>query len=329
MTTLVKPDGKIEFGICEKAISDVNHMDYDLETPMGSKVSGLMKRLRFNQFNFIGIMGPEIMAGFAVIDLKSVSNGFFYIYDRKSGELFETKKLASTFKASIKPDPSNMDSSFKSSGLTINIKGGRLSAKGRGISLDARLDFDNTQPLRICTRAGYRGWVYTEKTSPVKISGNITYNGKILNISSPDYMALVDWSAGFMRRNTYWNWASIACTLPDNRSLGLNLASGVNETGFTENAFWIDGKMIKTDTVHFQFDSNDLMGKWQINSFDKKIDLEFTPENYREEKTNALLLASRFTQLMGTFNGTFTTDEGEKISVSNVPGWTEDHYAKW
>ncbi len=171
--------------------------------------------------------------------------------------------------------------------------------------------------------------MFTEKTSPVKISGTIEYDGKKVDLSSPEYMALIDWSAGFMRRRTCWNWAAIASTLPDGRSIGLNLASGVNETGFTENAFWIDGKMIKTDTIDFRFDPDDLMKQWEVSSYDKKLDLVFKPETYREEKINAVLIGSRFTQLMGTFDGHVVTDEGERIEFTGVPGWTEDHYAKW
>ncbi|MEZ4550591.1 MAG: DUF2804 family protein [Desulfobacterales bacterium] len=32
-----------------------------------------------------------------------------------------------------------------------------------------------------------------------------------------------------------------------------DLACGVNETSYTENAFWIDGRMTKVDTVAFDF----------------------------------------------------------------------------
>jgi hypothetical protein len=142
-------------------------------------------------------------------------------------------------------------------------------------------------------------------------------------------MALVDWTGGFMRKNTYWNWASTACMLPDNRTFGLNLACGVNETSFTENAFWIDNKLNKVGSVNFLFKDNNLMRSWYITSSDDKINLKFTPEVSREEKTNAIFIASRFSQIAGLFNGTVTTDEGEAIIIKDCPGWTEDHYARW
>lgn len=329
MNRLIKPNGRIDFGIIDSPIDSVNYKDYRLETPMGRKIGGIFKTLRFNQFNFIGIMGPEFLAGLAVVDLKYVSNGFFYIYNRHTGELVETKKLAPSFSAHVGTDPSRMDSRFSLGNLSMSFQGSRITAQGKDMSLEAELDLTDVNPLRICTRAGYRGWVYTEKTSPVPLSGKIRCKETTWDLSTPGTMALVDWSAGFMRRNTFWNWAASASVLPDGRTFGMNLASGVNETGFTENAFWLDGTMIKTDTVNFIFDPDHLMDPWTIRSFDGKIDLEFKPENKREEKTNAFVLASRFTQLMGCFQGTFTTDSGERISVTDLPGYTEDHFAKW
>ncbi|MBU1172430.1 MAG: DUF2804 domain-containing protein [Proteobacteria bacterium] len=329
MNRLIKPDGRIDFGIIDNPIDSVNYKDFNLESPMGRKKSGLAKILGFNQFNFIGIMGPDFMAGLAVVDLKYLSNGFFYIYNRQTNDLVETKKLAPPFSAFVGTNPSRMDSRFSFSNLKISIEGNRITARGKDISLEAVLDLDNVNPLRICTRAGYRGWVYTEKTSPVPLSGQIRCHETTWDLTTPGTMALVDWSAGFMRRNTYWNWAASASVLNDGRTIGINLASGVNETGFTENAVWIDNTMIKIDTVNFIFEPDNLMATWQIRSFDGKINLEFKPENKREEKTNAMVLASRFTQLMGCFQGTLTTDSGEIIHITDLPGYTEDHYAKW
>jgi hypothetical protein len=329
MTKLINRNGGIDFGLFPHKISAVNYMDYNLESPMGAAVSGIGKRLKFKQFNFIGIMGPELTAGLAVVDLKYLTNGFFYVYDRKNDRLTETKAIAPFFSGKIKPDPSCMDSTFSFGKLRIDFKGGNVSGVGKDISIDAVLDLSDANPLRICTRAGYRGWTYTEKTAPIPVSGKISVNGKTWDISSPDYMALADWSAGFMRRNTYWNWAASAATLADGRPFGMNLASGGNETGFTENAFWIGRTLVKTDTVNFIFDPEDVMKPWTVQSFDGKIDLEFLPRNKREEKTNAIVVATRFTQLVGSFKGTVTTDSGEKISLSSIPGYTEDHFARW
>ena len=48
-------------------------------------------------------MGPEIIGGLAVVDLKYLANGFFYLYDRKARRMYEAKSL-SVSGAVIKPD---------------------------------------------------------------------------------------------------------------------------------------------------------------------------------------------------------------------------------
>jgi hypothetical protein len=330
MDTLVNGRGLVRWGIYNEPVHRINYLDYRLETPMGFRLPNLLKRLFINRFHFIGIIGPELMAGAAVVDLAYLSNAFFYLYDRQTGVITESKAMGHPFAGtSIEPSPEKPRSLFNTGGLIIEMQRDSLKALGRDVSIDVSIDPNATSPLRICTRAGYRGWVYTQKTSPLKVRGTITRGDTQYDLSSPAYWALSDWTCGFMRRQTCWNWASTASSLDDGRSLGLNLSCGVNETSFTENAFWVDGIMTKVDMVDFDFDRDNLSDPWHIRSNDRKVDLVFYPEARREEKINAFLLASRFTQLLGSFEGTLLTDEGEVIFIQSCPGFAEDHYAKW
>ncbi len=330
MDRLVNEHGLIKWGIYPEAVDRINYEDYHLETPLGIQIPPALRKILVNQFHFIGVVGPDLMAGIGVVDLKYLSNGFFYVFDRKTGRITETKSLAPPLSVTaIDPFPERPRSIFSGNGLTIEITKDSLKATGKGISLDLTLDLSSSSPLRICTRAGYRGWVYTQKTSPIKVEGRIITGPESRPISSPAYLALSDWTTGFMRRQTCWNWASTAFKLPDGRQMGMNLSCGVNETSFTENAFWLGNAMTKVDTVDFEFDRNNLSGPWKILSQDKKVDLVFSPDASRAENINALFVASRFTQLFGVFEGTLTTDSGEKIRIEACPGFAEDHFARW
>lgn len=132
-----------------------------------------------------------------------------------------------------------------------------------------------------------------------------------------------------MRSQTFWNWGSILGRLEDGRRIGLNIAAGTNETGFTENVFWLDGVQHKIDMIDFNFDRSNILLLWKMRSFDNKLHLEFRPEGIREEKINALLLASNFKQLFGRYYGELITKDGEKIQLNGQLGFAEDHYAKW
>ena len=330
MENLVNEKGHIQWGIYDEPVNRVNYEDYHLETPMGLKVPAAIRKALANQFHFMGVVGPDIIAGIGVVDLKYLSNGFFYVFDRKTGKITESKKLVPLGKSTlIDPFPEKPRSVFTSTDLTIEITGDSLKATGQGITLDIGIDRSATKPLRICTRAGYRGWVYTQKASPLSIKGSLTTGSGSKDLSSPESWALSDWTCGFMRRETCWNWASTAFTLGDGRSLGMNFSCGVNETSFTENAFWIDGSMTKVDTVDFSFDKDNLDSPWHILSADKKVDLVFKPEALRRENVNALLIASKFTQLFGVFEGKLVTNDGEVINVNACPGFAEDHFARW
>jgi len=87
--------------------------------------------------------------------------------------------------------------------------------------------------------------------------------------------------------------------------------------------------MTKVDMNHFEFNPGNFYDQWKIKSMDGKIDLVFDGEKHREENINAGVVATKFTQLMGNFNGTLKTDDGEVVKIENCPGWAEDHYAKW
>ncbi len=330
MEKLVDEKGLIQWGIYSDPVGRVNYEDYRLETPLGLKVPAALRKFLANQFHFMGVIGPDIIVGIGVVDLKYLSNAFFYVFDRKTGTITESKKLVPlSGSISIDPFPERPRSVFSGKGLTIEITAETLKAMGKGIALDIAMDSSAAKPLRICTRAGYRRWVYTQKTSPLSIKGSLRINGVTKVLSSPDYLALSDWTCGFMRRETCWNWAATACTLADNRSLGMNLSCGVNETSFTENAFWINGHMNKVDTVNFIFDNDRLNSPWHILSADKKVDLMFKPEASRGENVNAFLIKSKFTQLFGTFEGKLITKHGEVIAIDACPGFAEDHFARW
>lgn len=330
MKSLIDTNGQICFGFYPAPIDNLNYMDFRLQTAMGLTVPAVFKKLLFNQFNFIGISGPDLIIGMAIVDLKYVTNGFLYVYDRRSNILTETGRVAfPSEKASIDSTPETPDSAFCHKKLSIRLKNGIIQASMENINIDVRLNLQQTSPLRLCSKSGYNGWTYTQKTSPICLTGHISIGNRKIRLSSPQYMGLMDWTGGFMRRHTFWNWAATACTLPDGRPFGLNLSCGVNETSFTENAFWINGTMTKINLVNFIFDSKNLHKAWHILSNDKKVDLRFYPETHRSEKLNAWLIKSRFTQLLGVFEGVVITDDGERIELHQCPGWVEDHYSKW
>jgi hypothetical protein len=326
---LIDSKGNVTFGIIPTPVDDINYRDYPFQFLSSYQVPAFMRPFFVNQFLFLGISGNDLFVGMAVVDLKYAANAFIYVYDQKSGKMIEEKKLALSKDVYIDSKPDRCHSFFRARDFIVDTDNGHFFVQTPRINLDVSIDLARTNPLRLCTRAGYNGWVYTQKTSPITISGSLKYDGLTESIESPDYMALVDWTTGYMRRETFWNWAAITTVLNDGRHLGLNLSCGVNETSFTENIFVIDHITTKVDMVSFDYDKNNLYSPWTIQSNDKRIYLTFEADNHRSENVNALLVASQFTQLMGRFSGHLQNENGERIYINNCPGWAEDHFARW
>lgn len=332
-TKLIDPKGHYTPGVLSQPVDEINYRDYDLRTVMDRPRSSLARRWRFNQFQFVSVTGPGWIFGMALVDLKLLGSGFFYLYDFESGQMLEQSFINPlAIGTRIEPYPEQGSASFSKGDVTLRIlpfSGGRnvsVSAPD-GIRVELTLKEDN-DPLRLVCPAGYNGWVFTRKSAGLPVEGEIRWGHRIWRCDNTTRGA-IDWSCGFMRRETAWNWASLSGMLPDGRSLGLNLAAGVNETGMTENALWLDGQCQKLGAARFRFDRHHPGGDWHVTTDDGRVNLHFAPAGARTEKLNAIVLASNFRQYAGTFNGTVIDSAGKELAVHGLRGLMEDHFARW
>src|SRR5699024_11507444 len=80
-----------------------------------------------------------------------------------------------------------------------------LSVTLPGLTLDLVMQEEaNYQPMSLCTRTGINGWVYANKVAGVPVSGTLRRGKETQIISAYGHH---DFSAGYMRRQTFWNWA--------------------------------------------------------------------------------------------------------------------------
>ncbi|MAA64716.1 MAG: hypothetical protein CL581_08075 [Alteromonadaceae bacterium] len=330
---LIDEKGQPRFGVMDQPVEQVNFMDFDLRSVMDKPRSKLARHWRFNQFQFISAAGPDWLLGLAVVDLKIVSSAFIYVFDFRTGAMREASWLRPLAAGTgIEPLPETGGCHFRNGATAISITGQGDSrqvdvAAKDGLSLSLRLTEDR-DPLRVCSPAGYNGWVYTRKSAGLAVGGHLRWDDLDLSIDAA-MRGSIDWSCGFMRRETAWNWACLAGVTADGCSLGLNLASGVNETGVTENALWLDGVCIKLDMARFEFDRYNPSADWRVTTSDGRVALRFKPEGVRQERRNAWVLASNFRQFAGTFSGTVTGGDGQVVRVDGLRGLMEDHFARW
>jgi len=333
---LIGPDGKPFFGDYAGPILNLNLQDYpyqQLRRPPWTFSKKLAAWL-LKKWQFVGVLDEGFVFGEAVIDLQYVGATFAYLYDRQTAEMVGVTAQAPLAKG-VQFSPSAVEgvSRFQSGGKLIELnndldQGWRKARIEFGDKLSGSVKYrEDAQGVSIVSRLSVRGFGYTYKVVGLPAEGELTAKGKKYPLSK-NALALLDWSVATPLRETYWNWAAATGRDGKGRLIGLNFSCGINETGHTENVFWVDGRPEKVDVVSFDYDWNDVHNPWHITSMDGKVDLTFHPEGERLEDTNLLIAASCLHQPFGRFEGILKSASGAH-EVNTLYGFAEEHYAKW
>jgi len=338
---LIGENNKVNYGCIDEPI-EWNYHDFILRDFFDREIKGLKKKMAYHQFNYIGITAGDYIAGFAVVDLGFIKNVFGFIYKKGEGILLESddKCLGSSRKMSFPRNPDKHVTTFSSRQTRVRIEKdheaglleidclfkGRLAIKG-----SFPFSINSHQPLRVLNPSVPTRFTYTEKCSPLKASAfEMSIDGKPLVFDKEKVVAIYDWSGGYLRRETNWYWTAFGALLPDDTSIGANFAAFVNETYFSENAFWINNKRTRVSRIIYDFNGMNPYEPWHIFDEAGTVDLVFTPEDERNDKINGgPLVKTIFRQFVGTFSGYFQPEKGEKTEFSDIKGFCEMHRALW
>ncbi|MBT1444668.1 DUF2804 family protein [Shewanella sp. JM162201] len=324
--------GKPLFGQFDGPVASLGLDSFSATTDMDKPASWPHRYFGYKQFEFIAIHTPAYLIGIALADIRYLGSGFCYVFDKGRNRLHETHWLRPPGSYALGPSPVSATSEM--AGVRIHRHDGgwavalNLLLDGLPLVADITLEaLPLSLPMAMCSPTGYSGWTYTQKHNALSVKGTLCVNHEPQPLSRA--LAGYDFSAGFMRRETSWRWASINAMV-DGRRLGMNLAAGVNETGSSENVLWLDGVRRHLGPVHFDFNRSAANGgSWRIWSERGELDLTFTPRGCRSEKLNLWLLKSNFRQYLGHFSGWVRELDGSQLRLEAVWGLTEDHFAKW
>ncbi|MBA2057425.1 DUF2804 domain-containing protein [Psychrobacter cryohalolentis] len=342
-------------------IKDINYLDYHSHLISQKPLPNWRKDLKANQFCFIQIIQPPYRVCLALATIKLATSAFVYLYNDETNEIEVCEALQPlTLDTRLKGSCYQGQMAFRHKKLTLTLdftpSQVNVVLDSQYLAIEATLQ-RQSQPLAVCTPTGRRGWTFTQKEPLTKIVGhlaikaNSTFNNEhqAQQISfNDDTIANLDWTLGYMRHETNWFWTCINSYLPDGRHFTLNLSMGVNETGTSENACWLDGQICYLPPVMFLRDALNLPSNQQdtvANRLDDTpqpwhiyhqnlgwsnvdIDLTFTPITVYKKTDNFGIVASIFEQWLGFYNGEIRIKQ-EVIKLDNVMGLAEDHYAKW
>ena len=295
---------------------------------------------------YIGIVSPELFFGAAVIHLGYISSAFCFCFDREHREMTEAGFVMPPV-GSVRYDrhPATGICRFREGKRRIEFSGD-LETGGRQVRTHLSADdlFANIRlaettgsfsPMHFPMDMGEGKTAFTTKAAGIPARGNIRAGDKKFILDPENTFALYDWTHGAYHRQTFWNWACGAGFAreatpagPETR-VGFNLSRGVYENGTLENTLWIDGQPEPVADVDYDYDTAQPLNSWTITSRDQKINLRFFPEGKRGATDNFGLVASRFIQPCGRFEGEIKTDAGQRFTLTDTAGVVEEHFAKW
>lgn len=283
--------------------------------------SAWWRRFHHKRWHYLALACGDVFCAVAIVDLGWTSTAFAYAFDRRQ------RKLVAAFSQDGLPGLGTRlaghvggQSRFRFLSNRITIGAGRLELRCGQFEIDAR--FAGSAPLLLAVGAVDGGSVHaTQKSGGMALLGELRIGARRTRLDGG--VASVDYSNGLLARQTDWRWA---CA--HGLGLGFNLQAGY--FGASENALWLDGKIIPLAAAHFDFNGADPMAPWRISTADGLLDLQFTPEGMRREDRNLLIAASHYVQPIGTFSGWAKAAPGAPLlTINQLPGVTEDHRSRW
>ncbi|WP_180037445.1 DUF2804 domain-containing protein [Acinetobacter sp. YH12127] len=328
---LIQANGQPHYGRFSELPKKIDYQAYQYKSPYGEVLSGWRKRLKYKKFKFCSIQHEHYTIGLAIADIAWAGHGFVYIYNHMTGEVQEWNAINFLSRNTVLDEqPLFNQSYFDKSPFQIEIQHAngvryiRVTKYGE-IKLSARIFCAGTDPLSMCSPTGINGWTYTQKLTTLGCEGYfVNKTGQTIQFHERTFASLDD-TCGFLRPETAWFWLSCNFWDTENRRVGLNLASGVNESFGNENCLWINGVLYPLTDVLFQHEDEDL---WSIRSLDHQLNLTVSTGWRRYENLNLRLVGSQFSQWQAKISGTIQQDDTE-IILLNEYGLLEQHYAKW
>ncbi|MBI3890397.1 MAG: DUF2804 domain-containing protein [Candidatus Wallbacteria bacterium] len=306
--------------------------------------SPLARLLRQKRWQYVAVVGSDLIAAVAVAHLGYVGLSFVVVWDRRERRWYEAEAL-SPLALGIRADGPPADAFFGYQGargeVTMRSAAGErlVSANFRGdfpggaeavqLELELKSPGHAFEPLTCVSKLRPRGLNVTHKAAGLQVRGELRLGTKVLAIEPDRHTALLDWSRGFPPYRTAWNWAIGAGRAAGGARIGFNLCAGFNDAVETENVLWLDGQLHRLGPVEFDVPSVDSKAPWTIRSRDAAVNLRFEPEATRAADENFLLVRSRYREPVGAFTGYLPGPGGTPIEIDAVPGVAEDHLARW
>ena len=285
-------------------------------------------------------MGDRFLLSATVANVDYFALGAIYFLEYETKEYAEQAAVKPFWKTPVMPETvagsirfahKRLNVSFEQTetGLHMTVR----SKNFRGRRLAADIEIERTQAhetLNVVVPWNSRTFQFTSKQQCLPASGTVVWGDETYAFESDTAFACLDYGRGIWPYCTSWNWATLSGRSGDD-VFGINLgAKWTDNTGMNENGIFLNGKMHKiSDDVIFHYDDKDFMRPWRIETASSEaVDLTLVPFYDKGLAVNLIVLRSRSHQVFGHYSGTLKVGD-RTVRVENIPGWAEEHVARW
>lgn len=322
-TTLVGPNGRLN----PEAIGWATQPIIDTD--------GLAKgRGRNKRWEYWNVITPTHIIGLTVSSIDYAAVHEVWVRERVTGrEWHKNSTLIPPRGVRLAPSLERGKAAARDKGLTIDIDevagGTRLRAEISGASFDivAALP-EGHERLALVVPWSDTRFQYTVKDIARPATGTLRLDGRQIVVPEGESWAVLDHGRGRWPYDVQWNWGA-ASGRSHGRVIGVQVgAEWTANTGVSENAFFVDGKMHKIHgETTWAYDVQSWRTPWHITG--GGLDATFTPDFNKQSRTNFGIIAARTDQCFGEWAGSFTTEAGERIAFDGIYGWAEEVHNRW
>lgn len=334
--------GAPRFGTYQGALDVV-----DLSRLGGGYQPNRLDRLRMHKKWLYGFIATrEVAALFAVVDLGYSSNAFAMALDYSSGRVLADVGVLGLPRPAVKVNDhpgAGLDVSFRRP--DARWKAWRTFGDERfhghvrlGLPLPLikpKLDLSwdllaagAAPPLTVIAPVD-RGVVnVTQKWAGLLSFGALEADGRRYSLDGG--VGGLDYTHGYLARETAWRWAFVCGRLDDGTPIGINLVEGFNESrdDVNENALWLGNELIPLGRARFTWSPNAILDPWSVRTEDGAIDLRFNPWAAHQELRDLKVVRSSFKQPVGLWEGEVKVGARTYL-LKDAPGVAEDQSVLW
>lgn len=336
-------DGKIQFGVFDAPLRNVNLLDAAMPGPFGPSAEW-WKRYRLKQWQFFQIVHPQYAFCFLIIDFAFSASSFLFVYDREEKKAFEHKRIKFNRDIALAENLYDGRCHFREKKYRIEIFNRleeghhdieaeiRQTRRAPSVNIDVRAHQPpgEIQPLVVSLPVGNNRGMYSHKVV-CPASGTARFGDVEITLDSGRDVAILDEHKALYPHHTYWKWATFGFINSEGRTIGVNLTDNLikDQRRWNENAIFTGDAITLLGPARFEFDLGNTTKPWKIRDEEGRVDLTFAPQNAKIDRVSLVFFSIDYRQPCGLFKGRLVDGEGNIHKIENVFGITEYHNAHY